>query len=133
MRVRAILAALALVAAPTIVAPSIAYADGIERPRPPRQRPRVRRPPPPPPAPVPTPPPVVETGPEVVTLSNSFFAGSGGVGADIGVGGYYSSTTVIIGGSRASASAFAYASARASARGSGWGHGGGHGGGCGCR
>lgn len=132
MRVRAILAALALVAAPTLAAPSIAYADGIERPRPPR--PRVRRPPPPP-APIPTPPPVIETGPEVVTLSNSFFAGSGGgVGADIGVGGYYSSTTVIIRGGRASASAFAYASARASARGGGgWGHGGGRGGGCGCR
>jgi hypothetical protein len=81
---------------------------------------------------MPTPPLVIETGPEVVTLSNSFFAGSGGgVGADIGVGGYYSSTTVIIRGSRASASAFAYASARASARGGGWGHGGG--GGCGCR
>jgi hypothetical protein len=70
----------------------------------------------------------------VVTLSNSFFASSGGgVGADIGVGDYYSSTTVIIGGSRASASAFAFASARASARGGGWGHGGGRGGGCGCR
>ncbi len=81
-------------------------------------------------APVP-PAPVVETGPETVTLSNSFFAG-GGVGADIGVGGYYSSTTVIIRGSSASASAFAFASARASARGGGYG--GGHGGGgCGCR
>lgn len=130
MRVLVILAAMALVAAPVLAAPSVAYADGIERPRPPRQRPRVRRPPPPPPAPIPTPPLVIETGPEVVTLSNSFFAGSGGgVGADIGVGGYYSSTTVIIRGSRASASAFAYASARASARGGGWGHGGG----CGCR
>ena len=129
MRVRAILAALALVAAPTFVAPTAAYADGIERPRPP-QRQRVRRPPPPrPPAPVP-PAPIVETGPETVTLSNSFFSG-GGVGADIGVGGYYSSTTVVIRGASASASAFAYASARSSARSGGYG---GHrGGGCGCR
>lgn len=128
MRVRAILAALALVTAPAFVAPTAAYADGIERPRPP-QRQRVRRPPPPPPAPLP-PPPVVEAGPEIVTLSNSFFSG-GGVGADIGVGGYYSSTTVIIRGASASASAFAYASARSSARSGGYG---GHrGGGCGCR
>jgi hypothetical protein len=74
----------------------------------------------------------VETGPETVTLSDSFFAGSsGGVGADIGVG-YYSSTTVIVRGGRASASAFAFASARASARAGGFGHGGGKGG-CGCR
>jgi hypothetical protein len=132
MRVRAMFAALALVAAPVLMAPGVAYADGIERPRAPRQRPRAR-PAPPPPAPAPVPPPVVETGPETVTLSNSFFASSGGVGADIGVGGYYSSTTVIIRGGHASASAFAYASARASARGGGWGHGGGKGGGCGCR
>lgn len=129
MRVRAILAALALVAAPTLMTPPAAYADGIERPRPPR---RVRRPQPPPPPPAPVPPPVVERGPEVVTLSNSFFAGSGGgVGADIGVGGYYSSSTVIIRGTSASASAFAFASARSSARGGASGHGGGHG--CGCR
>ena len=53
MRVRAILAALALVAAPAFAAPTVAYADGIERPRQP-QRQRVRRPPPPRPvAPVP--------------------------------------------------------------------------------
>lgn len=123
MRVRAILAALALVAAPAFVAPSVAYADGIERPRPPRQR--VRRPQPPPP------PPVVETGPETVTLDNSFFASSGGVGSDIGVGGYYSSTTVIIRGASASASAFAFASARASTGARGGYRGGGHG--CGCR
>ena len=130
MRVRAILAALALVAAPAFVAPTAAYADGIERPRPP-QRQRVRRPPPPRPAALVPPAPVVETGPETVTLSNSFFSG-GGVGADIGVGGYYSSTTVIIRGGSASASAFAYASARSSARSGGYG--GGHrGGGCGCR
>lgn len=126
MRMRAILAALALVAAPVLAAPSIAYADGIERPRPPRQR--VRRPPSPPP-PAPPLPAVVDTGPETVTLSESFFAGSGGVGADIGAGGYYSSTTVVVRGGRASASAFAYASARASAHGGGWGRGGG----CGCR
>ncbi len=130
MRVRAIFAALALVAAPAFVAPTAAYADGIERPRQP-QRQRVRRPPPPrPAAPVP-PAPVIETGPETVTLSNSFFSG-GGVGADIGVGSYYSSSTVIIRGGSASASAFAYASARSSARSGGYG--GGHGGGgCGCR
>lgn len=133
MRVRAMFAALAFVAAPVLTAPNAAYADGIERPRAPRQRPRVR-PAPPPPAPPPVAPPEVETGPETVTLSNSFFAGSGGgVGADIGVGGYYSSTTVVIRGGHASASAFAYASASASARGGGWGHGGGKGGGCGCR
>lgn len=129
MRMRAILTALALVAAPAMLAPTAAYADGIERPQRPR---RVRRPPPPPAPPAPVPPPVVDAGPETVTLSNSFFASSGGVGADIGVGGYYSSTTVIIRGSSASASAFAYASARsgASARGGSWGRGG-HG--CGCR
>lgn len=128
MRVRAILAALVLVAAPTLMAPTAAYADGIERPRQPR---RVPRPQPPPPPPAPVPPPVVERGPEVVTLSNSFFAGSGGgVGADIG-GGYYSGSTVIIRGTSASASAFAFASARASARGGAGGYGGGHG--CGCR
>lgn len=129
MRVRAILAALALVAAPAFLAPSVASADGIERPRPPRQR--VRRPqPPPPPAPLP-PPPVVETGPETVTLDNSFFASSGGVGSDIGVGGYYSSTTVIIRGASASASAFAFASARASTGARGGYRG--RGLGCGCR
>lgn len=129
MRFRAILAALVLVAAPTMIVPTAAYADGIERPRPPRHRPR--RQPAPPPAPAPVPPPVVERGPEVVTLSNSFFAGGGGVGADIGTGSYYSSTVIIRGG-QASASAFAYASARSSARSGS--RGGGHGGGgCGCR
>ena len=125
MRALAMVAALALVTAPVLAVPSFAYADGIERPRQPRQsRPR--------PAPQPVaPPPVIERGPETVTLSDSFFAGSaGGVGADVGVGQYYSST-VVIRGSGASASAFAHASARASARG---GFRGGHkGGGCGCR
>ncbi len=129
MRFRAILAALVLVAAPTMIVPATAYADGIERPRPPRHRPRPQ--PAPPPAPAPVPPPVVERGPETVTLSNSFFAGGGGVGADIGVGGYYSSTTVIIRDGRASASAFSYASARSAARSGAVG--GSHGGGCGCR
>ncbi|MGD9979221.1 MAG: hypothetical protein AB7H66_09695 [Hyphomonadaceae bacterium] len=118
MRVRAILAALLLVVAPAMLAPTAAYADGIERPR--RPQPPRRRPPPPP---APVPPRAIETGPETVTLSNSFFAGSsGGVGADIGAGAY-SSTTVIIRGGHASASAFAFASARASARGGGFGHG----------
>ena len=130
MRALTFFAALALVATPMLAAPSVAYADGIERPRPARQRPRPR------PQPVaPAPEPVIEySGPETVTLSNAFFASSaGGVGADIG-GGSYSSTAVIIRGGSTSASAFAYASARASARGGGRGHGGGHGGGgCGCR
>lgn len=133
MRAFAILAALALAATPVLVAPSVAFADGIERPHRPRPRPR---PAPRAPAPLPIPPsaPVIEEGPETVTLPGSFFATStGGVGADIGTGAY-SSTTVIIRGGSASASAFAYATARASARGGGWGHGshGGHGG-CGCR
>lgn len=129
MRALAIFAALALITAPVLMAPVPAYADGIERPRAPRPRVRPR----PAPAPVPAPPPaVIEQGPETVTLSNSFFASSGGVGADIGVGGYYSSSTVIIRGGSASASAFAFSSARASARGRGFGHGGG-GHGCGCR
>jgi hypothetical protein len=131
MRALGFLAVLALVAAPIVAAPNVAYADGIERPRPPRVRPRPRPRPAPPPA-APAPAPVIEdTGPETVTLNSSFFSG-GGVGADIGVNSYYSSTTVIIRGGHASASAFAFASARASARGGGWGHGGGKGG-CGCR
>ncbi|MEZ6024297.1 MAG: hypothetical protein R3C16_13000 [Hyphomonadaceae bacterium] len=129
MRPLALLAALALVAAPVVALPSVAYADGIERPRQPRPRPRPR----PAPAPTPAPPVVVEEGPEVVTLSNSFFAGSsGGVGADVGVG-YYSSSTVVVRGTGASASAFAYASARASAGARGGFRGGHRGGGCGCR
>ena len=124
MRLRAILAAFLLVTAPTLLAPAAAFADGIERPRPQRQRPPRRQPPPPlPPAPVPL--PIAETGPEVVTLDSSFFASGGGVGSDIAVGGSYSSTTVIIRGS--SASAFASSHASAGSRGSG------HGGGCGCR
>lgn len=129
MRALAMFAALALVTAPVLAVPSFAYADGIERPRQPRPRPRPR----PAPQPVaPAPAPVIERGPETVTLSESFFAGSaGGVGADVGVGQYYSST-VVIRGSGASASAFAYASARASARG-GFRGGGHKGGGCGCR
>lgn len=131
MRALAIFAALALVAAPVLTVPGVAYADGIERPHRPRPRPRpvVRAP-----APVPLPAPVIEEGPETVTLSNAFFAGSaGGVGADIGTGAY-SSTTVIVRGGSASASTFAFASARASAGVGGRGHGGGHGGGgCGCR
>ena len=44
MRVRAILAAFVLVAAPATLAPSAAFADGIERPRPPRHRPPRRQP-----------------------------------------------------------------------------------------
>jgi len=121
MRALAILAALALVTAPVLVAPTAAYADGIERPRP-RPRPRPRRPEPPPPPP----PVIIEEGPETVTLPDSFFAGGGGVGADVGLEAYYSSSsTVIIRGGSAHASAFAFASARARA-GAG-GHGRGHG------
>ncbi|PZO47548.1 MAG: hypothetical protein DCF16_17585 [Alphaproteobacteria bacterium] len=102
MRMLALFAALALVAAPIAFTPSIAHADGIERPRQPR--PALPRPRPAPELVAPAPAPVVETGPETVTLSNSFFAGGGGVGADIG-GGYYSSTTVVIRGGSAHASA----------------------------
>lgn len=135
MRALAMFAAIALIAAPLSAMPSVAHADGIERPRPP-PRPRTPRPRPAPEPVAPAPAPVVvPAGPETVTLSNSFFAGaSGGVGADVG-GSYYSSTTVIIRGNSASASAFAYssASARAGARGFGRGGHGGRGGGCGCR
>ncbi|HYD72253.1 MAG TPA: hypothetical protein VEF55_03895 [Candidatus Binatia bacterium] len=134
MRALAIFAALALVTAPVLVAPTVAYADGIERPRP-RPRPRPRRPTPPPP--MPAPPVIIEEGPETVTLPDSFFASTGGVGADVGLDSFYSSsTTVIIRGGSAHASAFAFASARASAGvgghfGARGGHGRGHG--CGCR
>lgn len=130
MRPLAIFAALTLVAAPIVTAPSVAYADGIERPRAPRPRPRPR---PPAPVPAPAPAPVIEQGPEVVTLSDSFFTGGGGVGVDIGTGYVGGGTTVIIGGSRASTFAYASASARAygGARGRGGHGGGGHS--CGCR
>ena len=129
MRAFALFAAVALIAAPLAAMPSVAYADGIERPT---RAPRPRAPrPQPAPAPVVPAPVVVQEGPETVTLSNSFFAGSyGGVGADVG-GGSYSSTTVIIRGGSSSASAFAYASA--SARAGARGFGGHRGGGCGCR
>ena len=127
MRALAIFAAIALVTAPVLAVPSVAYADGIERPR----QPRPRRPRPAPPVTPPPSPVIIEDmGPETVTLSNDFFAASsGGVGANVD-GGSYSSTTVIIRGGRAHASAFAFASARASARTGAW-DGGGHG--CGCR
>jgi len=129
MRTFAIFAAALLVAAPLAAAPTIAYADGIERPR---QRPR--------PAPrrervellgAPEAPRAVVSN--EVTLPASFFAGSsGGVGADIG-GGSYNSTTVVVRGASANASAFASASASVGARVGGrfGGRGGGHG--CGCR
>jgi hypothetical protein len=135
MRALAIFAALALVTAPVLVAPTAAYADGIERPWQ-RPRPRPRRPAPPPPTPAP--PVIIEEGPETVTLPDSFFAGGGGVGVDVGLESFYSSSsTVIIRGGSAHASAFAFASARASAGVGGHfggrrgGHGRGHG--CGCR
>jgi hypothetical protein len=130
MRALALFAALMLVTAPILAAPSVAHADGIERPQH-RPRPRPRRPaPPPPPAPV-----IIEQGPETVTLPDSFFQTSSGVGADVGLeSSYYSSSTVIIRGGSAHASAFAFASARASAGAGGHfgGHHGGHGGGHGC-
>lgn len=134
MRFKAIFAALALIAAPVGFAPAPAYADGIERPPQPQPRPRPR-PRPRAPAPIP-PPPVVQQETrverETVTLSQSFFASSGGVGADIGTG-YVGGSTVIIQGSSASASAFAFASAsaRAGGRFGGGRRGGGHG--CACR
>jgi uncharacterized membrane protein YgcG len=129
MRALAIFAAIALIAAPVVAMPAPAYADGIERPR----RPRAPRPRPAPPAPAPERVVIIE-GPETVTLNESTLSG-GGVGADIATGGsYYSSSTVVISGGRASA--FAYASARASAgvgvRGGFRGGGRRGGGGCGC-
>lgn len=133
MRVLAIIAAVTLATAPVLVAPTAAYADGIERPRQ-RPRPRPRQPAPPPPAPAPV---IIEEGPETVTLPDSFFTGGGGVGADVGLESFYSSSTVIIRGGSAYASAFAFASARASAGVGGHFGGGrpgrGRGSGCGCR
>jgi len=124
MRLLIILAALAIAAAPIA-----AQADGVERP----QRPAVhhlRQHHRPPPASVPLAPPV-PVGPETVTLSQAFFAGSsGGVGADVGTG-YVGGGTIVVqtgGGGRA----FAFASARASASAGAGGHFGGHAGGCGC-
>lgn len=109
MRMLALLTAFTLFASPALT--SVAQADGIERPRP-----RVTRRAPPPPAVellgAPEAPAPVESN--LVSLPDSFFAGGGGVGADIG-GGSFSSTTVIIRGGSASASAFAFASARAGA------------------
>lgn len=122
---RALLAALILIAAP-LASAAPAFADGIERPRErPRQRPR--------PAPVPLmgapeaprPAPVDD---RYVTLSDGFFTGSaGGVGADIGGDSYSSVTVIVRGGASARASAFASARASASARG------GAKSGGCACR
>lgn len=129
MRVLALFAAIALLAAPAFAPP--AYADGIERPRPRVTR---RAPPPRPAPPVEAPPARVEQRVEsnIVTLPESFFAGGGGVGADIGGAyGVYSSSTVIIRGGSASASASAFASSRASAGARGGGFRGG-GGGCAC-
>lgn len=121
MRMLALVSALAMFGAPLMAAPSVAYADGIERPRAPRPRPR----PAPRPAPAPVPAPAIEQGPETVRLPESFFASSGGVGADIATRTYVYTSTRVIAGGRASASAFA--SARSFAR-----AGGGHGGGCRC-
>jgi|CXWL01.1.fsa_nt_gi hypothetical protein len=132
MKLLSVLAALALVTAPVLAAPNVARADGIERQQP-RPRPRVRPRPQPrveaPPAPVP-----LRTGPEEVRLSDSFFAGSGGgVGADISTNFTVVSSTVVVRGGQASASAFASARASAGARAGGGFRGGHHGGGCGCR
>jgi hypothetical protein len=91
MRAFALFAALTLVTAPVLAAPTAAYADGIERQQP---RPRPRRPAPPPPTPAP--PVIIQEGPETVTLPESFFAGGGGVGADIGLESYYWGGPVII-------------------------------------
>lgn len=132
MRLFVLFVAAFLVAAPLEMAfAPPAHADGIERPR--ARRPaRVRRQPAPEPVRQREEVRIIEDS-RYVTLPASFFAGGGGVGADIG-GGSYSSTTVIIRGGSASASASAFASARASAGARGFGRGGGHGGGCGgCR
>jgi hypothetical protein len=89
MRALAIFAALALVTAPVLVAPSAAYADGIERSR---QRPPARQSAPPTPAPR----AIIEQGPETVTLPESFFVGGGGVGADIGMETLYPAGNTVI-------------------------------------
>ena len=86
MRALAIFAALALVTAPVLLAPTAAYADGVER-----QRPRAR----PPAPPAPPPPVIIEQGRETVTLPESFFVGGGGVGAEIGMESLYPANTVI--------------------------------------
>ncbi len=143
MRVRILLAALALAMSSAVVAPMPAFADGIERPsRPAPVRPRPARRPAP--VPVAPPAPVVAPAPQpdAVLLPAAFFgASAGGVGLDIGTGYVGGGSTVIVQGARVSAisisSASASASARASSRsfGGGRGHGGGYGGGgggCGC-
>lgn len=124
MRLLATFAAAALITAP-IAVPAPAFADGIERPRRAQPRPRPR----PQLEGAPAPAPVIPAGPETVTLSEGFFASGGGVGADIGVNFVGGGTTIIVAGSRASASAFA--SARAFSRAGNGFRGGGHGcGGC---
>jgi hypothetical protein len=103
MRALALFAALTLVIAPVLVAPTAAYADGLERPRQ-RPRPAPRRPTPPPPGP----PVIIEEGPETVTLPDSFFVDGGGVGADIGRESYYWGGPVVIRG-RSHGREFAFA------------------------
>jgi len=123
MRAFTFFAALALVAAPMAAMPGVAHADGIERPRQPRPRPR--------PAPAPA-PVIIDESPETVTLSDSFFAAGGGVGADIGTGYVGGGGVTVIVGGRASASAFAFARASARAHAGGRFHGRRGGRGCGC-
>ena len=100
MRPIAPFGALLLIAA----VPGFAHADGIERPHHVIHR---RHSPPPTPL---VQPPITE-GPETVTLSQAFFAGSpGGVGADIS-GSYDGGGTIMVssGGARSVAIAFASA------------------------
>lgn len=124
MRPIAPFAALLLIAA----VPGFAHADGIERPHHVIHRRHS-------PAPTPLVQPPITEGPETVTLSQAFFAGSpGGVGADIS-GDYGEGGTIVVSSGRARSVAIAFASASAHA-GVGvhtGGHFGGHGGGCSCR
>ena len=91
MRELALFAALTLVIAPVLVAPTAAYADGIERPHQ-RLRATSSRPAPTPPAPA-----IIEERPETVTLPDSFFVSGGGVGADIGLESYWGGPVIIRG------------------------------------
>lgn len=129
---RALLAALILASASIAVPAAPAFADGIDRPTPPRHRPRpAPRRPAPQPAPVPlTPAPVIE--PASLRLSDAMF--TGGVGLDLGTGFVGGGGRTIVQGASVTAISFssASASATASASARGGSRGGGHGGGGGC-
>lgn len=140
----------AMVIGLTQLAPTAAFADGIERPKPAPHRHRAKPAPrpheAPPPAPIYTPPP--PPLPEQPMLRESFFSPmAGGVGYGAGEGGGLGggSAVFIGGGTRFSGLAGSAANASASATaianvnvgvhvGGGFGGGGGHhGGGCGCK